>query len=104
MKTFCPNCEKETDSVFVCEVYECCECGEDYENYEKPSVGALTAEVARLRGLLVRIQNATISGVDRAWLVWFATASLAGGKTSNSDVSTTQDVLMDIKTSSVNNE
>ena len=37
MKIFCPNCEKETDSEFVCEVYSCGECEEDNGNYEKPS-------------------------------------------------------------------
>ena len=36
MKTFCPNCEKETDSTFVCEVHMCNECNEDYGSYEKP--------------------------------------------------------------------
>jgi len=37
MKTFCPNCEKENESDFVCEVYSCGECNEDYGSYEKPS-------------------------------------------------------------------
>jgi hypothetical protein len=37
MKTFCPNCEKETDCSFICEVYFCKECNEDNGNYEKPS-------------------------------------------------------------------
>lgn len=37
MKTFCPNCEKVTDSTFICEVYFCKECAEDNGNYEKPS-------------------------------------------------------------------
>jgi hypothetical protein len=38
MKTFCPNCQKETDSEFICEVYSCNECEEDNSNYEKPSM------------------------------------------------------------------
>lgn len=36
MKTFCPNCEKETDSEITCEIYYCKECDEDNGNYEKP--------------------------------------------------------------------
>ena len=36
MKTFCPNCEKQTDSTFICEVHMCNECNEDYGSYEKP--------------------------------------------------------------------
>ena len=36
MKTFCPNCEKQTDSTFICEVHMCNECNEDNGNYEKP--------------------------------------------------------------------
>jgi hypothetical protein len=36
MKTFCPNCEKETENTLLCEIYSCHECDEEYENYEKP--------------------------------------------------------------------
>ena len=33
MKTFCPNCEKETECEFTAELYECKECGEDFAKY-----------------------------------------------------------------------
>ena len=33
MKTFCPNCEKETNCVYIAELYECKECGEDFAKY-----------------------------------------------------------------------
>ena len=36
MKTFCPNCEKETDCTFDAELYSCNECEEDFASYEKP--------------------------------------------------------------------
>jgi len=36
MKTFCPNCENDTESEFLCEVHSCNECGEDCGNYHKP--------------------------------------------------------------------
>lgn len=36
MKTFCPNCEKETESELTYEIYYCKECDEDNGNYEKP--------------------------------------------------------------------
>jgi ribosomal protein L37AE/L43A len=32
-KTFCPNCEKETDCTHTAELYECEECGEDFAKY-----------------------------------------------------------------------
>jgi tRNA(Ile2) C34 agmatinyltransferase TiaS len=41
MKTFCPNCEKETESEFLCEVYLCKDCEEDSSNYEKPMYNKL---------------------------------------------------------------
>ena len=158
MKTFCPNCEKETDATFVCEVYECKECGEDCENYEKPSAAALTAEISRLQtgvaGMAQEIVNRAVDNerlFDRAeaaeayikrleqnipennlalaqanlraeafqealehisdgdeYTSWeiparIARTALAGGKTSNPDVSTTRDVLIDIKTAPDNN-
>ena len=46
MKTFCPNCEKETESDFVCEVHSCQECNEDNGNYEKPSTAYWKAQTA----------------------------------------------------------
>jgi len=48
MKTFCPNCEKETESTFICEVHCCNECDEDNGNYEKPLTTKLQSEIARL--------------------------------------------------------
>ena len=33
MKTFCPNCERETECEFTAELYECKECGEDFAKY-----------------------------------------------------------------------
>ena len=36
MKTFCPNCEKETDCAFDAELYSCHDCNEDFASYEKP--------------------------------------------------------------------
>ena len=44
MKTFCPNCEKETESTFICEVHCCNECDEDNGNYEKPLTTKLQDE------------------------------------------------------------
>lgn len=32
-KTFCPNCEKETECTHTAELYECEECGEDFAKY-----------------------------------------------------------------------
>ena len=33
MKTFCPNCEKNTEREHTVELYECKECGEDFAKY-----------------------------------------------------------------------
>ena len=33
MKTFCPNCEKDTDCTHEAELYACNECGEDFAKY-----------------------------------------------------------------------
>lgn len=33
MKTFCPNCEKETDCEFQAELYYCIECEGDFAKY-----------------------------------------------------------------------
>ena len=37
MKTFCPNCEKETECEFQAELYYCDECEGDFASYEKPA-------------------------------------------------------------------
>ena len=42
MKTYCPNCEKETECEHTAELYECKECGEDFAKYivsRKPQGG-----------------------------------------------------------------
>ena len=53
MKTFCPNCEKQTDSTFVCEVHMCNECNEDNGSYEKPqSTYWKTQAVAAVKHML----------------------------------------------------
>ena len=126
MKTFCPNCEKETDAALVCEVYSCNECNEDYENYEKPLLKRAEAAEAYIKRLEQNIpennlalaqanlraeafQEALehISDGDEytSWEIpaRIARTALAGGKTSNSDVSTPQDVLIDIKTAADTN-
>lgn len=64
MKTFCPNCEKDTECIHAAELYECQECGDDFAKYIVPRTAPCTAV----------------------------------NEPSNSDVSTTQDVLIDIKT------
>jgi len=33
MKTFCPNCENDTECTHVAELYECDECGYDFAAY-----------------------------------------------------------------------
>lgn len=35
MKTFCPSCERETNCVYVAELYECKECGCDFESRQR---------------------------------------------------------------------
>ena len=35
MKTYCPNCDKETECEFRAELYWCSECDEDFASYEK---------------------------------------------------------------------
>jgi len=64
MKTFCPNCEKDTECIHAAELYECQECGDDFAKYIVPRTAPCTAV----------------------------------NEPSNSDVSMTQDVLIDIKT------
>ena len=53
---FCPNCEKDVECIHTAELYECKDCGEDFEKY------------------------------------------IVSRKPANSDVSVTQNVLIDIKT------
>jgi len=48
MKTFCPNCEKETECNMPIEVYTCSECNEDFADYENPQIARLTARVKEL--------------------------------------------------------
>ena len=46
MKTFCPNCERETECTHAAELYECEECGEDFAKYivsRNPSVSDVSA-------------------------------------------------------------
>jgi hypothetical protein len=120
MKTFCPNCEKETDSTIVCEVYECNECGEDNGNYEKPQAAALQSFVKQTMDTAAAIytactyQTASDAGAGAyslPLLVWADLEELIqqahdlmdGVEASNPDVSTTRDVLIDIKTAPDNN-
>ena len=118
MKPFCPNCEKETDAALVCEVYSCNECNEDYENYEKPLLKRAEAAEARLAELRVRVEAAQYLGVEYdlcgEWakfgdkiigmsMFWPPDDTLTGIDSSNPDISTTQDVLIDIKTAPDNN-
>ncbi|KKT67907.1 MAG: hypothetical protein UW63_C0093G0002 [Candidatus Uhrbacteria bacterium GW2011_GWF2_44_350] len=157
MNTFCPNCEKETDSTLVCEVYLCNECNEDNGNYEKPAYALLKPlreELKHLRfktsaqdrfifwiwnvyarnvqDLILDIMGATtydtegearegkyslpkhcfdlIKRIDEyTEKIYDGTyldnkTSMVVNEPSNPDVSVTQDVLMDIKTSSDNNK
>jgi len=57
MKTFCPNCEKETDSSFICEVYFCKNCGEDNGNYEKPMSKKLKSIIGELIDNSIALAN-----------------------------------------------
>ena len=57
MKTFCPNCEKETESTFICEVHCCNECDEDNGNYEKPLTTKLQSEIARLTARVRELED-----------------------------------------------
>jgi len=57
MKTFCPNCEKETDGAFICEVYFCRECDEDNSNYEKPTYNTLKNIIQELIDNSVALAN-----------------------------------------------
>ena len=53
MKTFCPNCEKETDCAFDAELYSCHDCDEDFASYEKPqSTYWKTQAVASLKHMM----------------------------------------------------
>lgn len=54
IKTFCPECEKETNNDFVCEVYNCDGCCKDYEAYEKPAYMRLQTTIDRLAAELDR--------------------------------------------------
>ena len=58
MKTLCPNCEKETESTFICEVYACRECDEDNGNYEKPLTTKLQSELTRLTERVRELEDA----------------------------------------------
>lgn len=43
MKTFCPNCEKDTECIHAAELYECQECGDDFAKYIVPRTAPCTA-------------------------------------------------------------
>lgn len=47
MKTFCPSCEKETNCVYIAELYECKECGCDFESKQRQMQERLAAANAR---------------------------------------------------------
>jgi len=49
MKTFCPNCEKETECDFTAELYECNECGEDFASYIKPRFKEQNNQIENLK-------------------------------------------------------
>ena len=56
MKTFCPNCERETECEHTAELYECNECGEDFAKYivsRKPA----ESDVSMTEDVLMPIKN-----------------------------------------------
>jgi len=55
MKTFCPNCEKDTECEHTAELYECKECGEDFAEYIVPRKPANT-DVSMTRDDLIDIK------------------------------------------------
>jgi hypothetical protein len=61
MKTFCCQCEKETESKLLAEVREC-ECGVRFECRDNPETNALRAENESLKKQIVDlgIKNETL--------------------------------------------
>ena len=56
MKTFCPNCEKDTDCTHEAELYACNECGEDFAKYIVPRKPA-DSDVSMTQDVLTDIKT-----------------------------------------------
>jgi len=105
MKTFCPNCEKETDCNFDAELYSCNECEEDFASYEKYWKKQACAAVKHMLDMTSFLRHIMTLGLLRGSprLTTRALEILDGFEASGVEDSATQDVLMDIKTPSDNN-
>ena len=57
MKTFCPSCEKETSCVYIAELYECKECGCDFESKQRQMQERLDAANARAEAAEARAER-----------------------------------------------
>ena len=120
-KAFCPNCEKETECTHTAELYECEECGEDFAKYivaRNPNIKDIEqvglrekiigdALCENLRAELKEIKSNVSQFIEfiktkqnaKAHLQMLVVETLLEEKPSNSDVSVTQNVSIDIKTS-----
>ena len=100
MKTFCPNCEKETECEFRAELYWCSECDEDFASYEKYWKKQACAAVKHMLEMTSFLRHIMTLGLLRGSprLTTRALEILDGFETSDIDVSMTDDVLTTIKT------
>ena len=57
MKTFCPSCEKETNCVYIAELYECKECGCDFESKQRQMQERLDAANTRAEAAEARAER-----------------------------------------------
>ena len=67
VKTLCPTCQKETECHFICEVFECQECKEDFEVYEKPCTFLLESRIKNLKSFANALVKAKESGDEAEW-------------------------------------
>ena len=70
MRTFCPSCEKETSCVYIAELYECKECGCDFESKQRQMQERLDAAIARAEAAEARAERlqAVIIGMFPMWI------------------------------------
>jgi len=56
-KTFCPNCEKDTECIHTAELYECQECGEDFAKYIVGRTEQSNSDVSMTQDVLTTIKT-----------------------------------------------
>lgn len=67
VRTVCPTCQKETECLFICEMFECQECKKDFAAYSKPCTFILESRIKHWKSFAEALIKAKESGNEAEW-------------------------------------